>query len=64
MLVTDSAEEFKVDHSHLVSKYHEAMIVGLSLIAENLEQWVTAKEPVCTNHFLYLFLAFSCFEHH
>ncbi|KAH9530898.1 hypothetical protein CY35_19G007900 [Sphagnum magellanicum] len=42
----DSAEEFKVDHSHLVSKYHEAMIVGLSLIAENLEQWVTAKEPI------------------
>ncbi|CAK9212256.1 unnamed protein product [Sphagnum troendelagicum] len=37
----DSAEEFKVDHSHLVSKYHEAMIVGLSLIAENLEQAVT-----------------------
>jgi hypothetical protein len=64
MLVTDSVEEFKVDHSHLVSKYHEAMIVGLSLIAENLEQWVTAKEPVCTNLFLYFFLAFSCFEHH
>jgi hypothetical protein len=62
MLATDSTEEFKVDHSHLVSKYHEAMIVGLSLIAENLEQWVTAKEPVSTNLFLYLFLALSIIE--
>lgn len=40
-------ENFKVDFSYLASEYHAGMIAGLSLIAHNMEEWTSAKEPVC-----------------
>lgn len=44
-------EELRVDFSYLASEYHAGIISGLSLIAHNLDQWISAKEPVCL-HFL------------
>lgn len=36
-----------MDHSQLASNYHAGMIAGLTLISDNLEQWVSTEEPVC-----------------
>lgn len=38
--------EVRVDFSYLASEYHAGMISGLSLIAHNLEQWISVKEPI------------------
>ncbi|XP_024401124.1 uncharacterized protein [Physcomitrium patens] len=39
-------EELRVDFSYLSSEYHAGMISGLCLNAHNLEQWISAKEPI------------------
>lgn len=41
-----SGDDFQVDHSFLASPYHAVMIAGLSLIASNIESWVSSCESV------------------
>lgn len=39
-----SGDDLHVDHSFLASPYHGGMIAGLSLIASNLEKWISSQE--------------------
>jgi len=40
-------EDLRVDFSFLASEYHAGIVSGLSLIAHNLDEWISAGEPVC-----------------
>ncbi|KAH7290351.1 hypothetical protein KP509_30G043900 [Ceratopteris richardii] len=35
-------DEFQVDHSYLASPYHSVMIAGLSLVAPNINDWISS----------------------
>eukprot|EP00250_Pteridium_aquilinum_P008175 c17737_g1_i1 orf=280-2520(-) len=43
---SSTGDGFQVDHSFLASPYHAVMIAGLSLIASNIESWISANELV------------------
>jgi len=48
-------DELRVDFSCLASEYHAGIISGLSLIAHKMDEWISAKEPVCLQSSFLLF---------
>lgn len=44
--LSSTGDDFQVDHSFLASPYHAVMIAGFSLIASNIESWVSSLQMV------------------